>query len=445
MYRKANETMKWQTVMIRNIVLMTVAAVCLCAGCEEKEAGKKTKNATDVAVSGNPATETSVSGEIVSGGAMAGKSEREKKSREYAEQVAAGLFSPLMENLSAELESQTTEEKLKESWNSVAGELTGYQGIESVSETENENYRIVLVTLRYAGNQGITIKFVYDGESRIAGLWFHPVALHNAGESQKDLPDGSYEEVDITVGRDPYALKGKLTLPGGAGKAPVVILVPGTDNLDMDGTIGSAENKPMRDLARGLASRGVASLRYHKREYQYASTVAEDAGIYDRLLEDVWYAVDAMYNSRQVDGSRIVIAAQGKAADYLPAIVAKKERRLTGAVMLAGKPVQVSENFYAEKEKTVSCNARYFMDTNSTLPLLIMQGERDFETPVKHYEKWQELLKGRSHVTYRSYRSLNHYFLTSAGKTDATDYDKKGSVSQSVIKEIANWLSEVKD
>lgn len=415
--------MRWK------VAVLILSVVCLCAGCGGKEKQKAKREVTGTAVSGEE---------------ISAESELEKQSRIYAEQIVAGLFSPLMENLSTELLSQTTEEGLQASWNSVAENLTGYQGVEAVTESENGEYRIVLVTLRYGENQGRTIKFIYNAKGQIAGLWFDQTTLQYSGNDNDEASQsGAYKEEDITIGRAPYELAGKLVLPSGVEKPPIVILVPGTDNMDMDGTIGSAGNTPMRDLARGLADYGVASLRYNKRGYQHASKVAEDAGVYDLLLEDIWFAIDKMYNSRQVDGSRIVIAAQGKAADYLPAIVEKKARRLTGAVMLAGKPIQVSENFYADKEKAISCNAKYFMDTNSTLPLLVIQGEQDFETPAKHYEQWQTLLKGRSHIVYRSYRGLNHYFMPSSGKTDASDYDKEGKFSRPVIKEIGKWLTDL--
>lgn len=440
--RKDGVFMKWKA------AVLILSVICLCAGCGGEDRQKGKRAATGNAVTENREAEVSatggaLSGSAVSGGAAGAESELQSRSRAYAEQIVAGLFSPLMENLTAELLSQTTEEGLQASWNSVAGNLTGYQGVESVTETENEDYRIVIVTIRYSENQGRTIKFIYNAQGKIAGLWFDQVTLQHSGNDDEGVGGGSYKEEDITIGRAPYELAGKLVLPDGVEKPPVVILVPGADDLEMDGTIGSAGNTPMRDLARGLADYGVASLRYNKRRYQYAAKVAEDAGTYDLLLEDIWFAIDKMYNSRQVDGSRIVIAAQGKAADYLPAIVEKKARRLTGAVMLSGKPIQASENFYADKKKAVSCNARYFMDTNSTLPLLVIQGELDFETPAKHLEQWQTLLKGRSHIVYRSYRGLNHYLMPSAGKTDASDYDEEAKFSQPVIEEIGKWLTEI--
>lgn len=73
------------------------------------------------------------------------------------------------------------------------------------------------------------------------------------------------DERDITLGADGYKLPGTLTLPKravgpDACRVPCVILVHGSGPHDRDETIGP--NKPFRDLAWGLAKRGIAVVRY---------------------------------------------------------------------------------------------------------------------------------------------------------------------------------------
>ena len=50
----------------------------------------------------------------------------------------------------------------------------------------------------------------------------------------------------------------------------------------------------------------------------------------------------------------------------MPGIVKKKPRRLTGAIMMAAKPVAAAERFYSQEEKNIDSDAAYFMDENST-------------------------------------------------------------------------------
>jgi hypothetical protein len=369
---------------------------------------------------------------------------------QFAKQILAGLFSPVIEHMSSELAGQTTEEQLQQSWTGETEDLTGYVGIENVVESVGNELNFVAVTLRYADNKGAKVNFTFNENNEITKLWFETVVLPTLSESEEEEMEDenagtasySYEEEDFTVGRAPYELTGVLTMPEGTGKTPVVILLSGDDTLDMDGTIGLSENTPVRDIAYGLANRGIATLRYNMRAYQYNTEVSSEAGIYERFLQDACYAVNQIYNESRVDKSRIYLLGHGQAADYLAAVVQKKEKRIAGAVLMAGKPVAVQEKYYSSEEKNISFDAGYFMNDNSTMPLLILQGQADFETTTEDFEQWRTVLKGRAHTEYHSYKKLNHYFTTTSGKSDKSDYDSAGKVSTAVIDKIAEWIMQ---
>src|SRR6185369_4322477 len=77
-----------------------------------------------------------------------------------------------------------------------------------------------------------------------------------------------FREQELTVGAGTeWALPATLTLPTGTGPFPAVVLVHGSGPNDRDETIGP--NKPFQDLAQGLASQGIAVLRYEKRTKQH--------------------------------------------------------------------------------------------------------------------------------------------------------------------------------
>lgn len=410
------------------LAAVLVLLLCGCGGTKEGE---------DKTGGGTPAPSSGSAVSAPSSGSAVG-ADLQERSCQYAEQLASGLTDIIEENMTEQLRIDIPTDSLIASWNSVAGDLGAFQKIDSVEEWEEEVYDVVLVTLRYPENRGVSIKFVYDEEGRIGGLWFEQAVLQNDGEGEDS--DGTYTEKSMSVGKPPYTLKGVLTLPTGGGKAKVVILVPGAD-LDMDGTL-SEGSFFVRDIARGLARQGYASLRFNKRGYQYASTMPGDAGVYDTLLQDVWYAIDQMFNERRVDSSRIYLLAQGEAADYLPAMIEKKAGRLSGAVMIAGKAVHRTEYSYGKDSKEVNNDARYLIDKNSTIPLLIQQGAADFETTMTDFADWQTLFKGRSHVTYHSYEKLNHYLMASSANGNASDYNSIQTVSQQAIQDMADWLRE---
>lgn len=420
---------------IRRTALAGLILAILFSGCgRQKEKRVPAPAVTEGAVTQEPAT-----GAAVTGAASEGASSLESKSRRYAEQIVTGLFDELRDNFTQVLKDQIDMDDLRASWESVAAGANGYEGISKVEISEDNGYQIVLVTLRYKQNQGRTIRFVYDGEENIAGIWFDIVMLQ--GEDGATGDGSRWSEEDITIGRDPYTLKGKIVIPSGE-KAPVVILIADRGDADLDGTIGKSGNTPLCDIAYGLAEKGIASVRYNRRACEYTGSVSTEDGSYDTLCQDVWYAVDQMYNDKRVDRDRIYLLAMGRSADLLPALVKKKAGRLSGAVMMAAKPVCVAEQYYSRKEQDITSDAAYFMKENSTFPLLMLQGEEDFQTTMDDFEQWRTVWKGRSHVVYHSYRYLNHYFMRSSGKETQEEYDKKGSVSQSVIDDIAAWLEE---
>ena len=424
--------LRFQTAGGRIVVCLML--VMLLVGCGGREEKKKAPSASGREAAGNQVTDSAISG------AAAGEEiSLEDRSRHYAEQIAGGILTELWDTLSPELAAQLTQEGLQASWNSVAGNIGAYEEIEEIQNVENGSYRIVVVILRFRQNQGRSIRFVYDQEGQVAGIWFDVAEISQKTGESGAL--GTWSEEELSLGREPYPLQGKLTLPE-KKEPPVVILLADASDADMDGTMGQSANKPLSDIAHGLAERGIASVRYHRRSYEYGAAVSPQDSLYDTLFQDVWYVVDQMYNERRIDRGRIYILAMGKTADYMPAIVKKKAKRLSGAILMAGSPVAVTERYYAREEKTITSDAAYFMEKNSTFPLLVLQGEEDFQVTMNDFQKWKDIWKGRSHIVYRSYQHLNHYFMLSSGEKSREEYDRSGTVNTSVIRDIARWCEE---
>ena len=81
---------------------------------------------------------------------------------------------------------------------------------------------------------------------------------------------------------------------------------------------------------------------------------------------------------------------------------------------------------------------------NLSKPMLIMQGEKDFQVSVeKDFNLYKEILKDKDNVTFKLYENLNHAFVP-AIYTDIMKAKKEYSVKQSicdyVIEDIANWV-----
>jgi uncharacterized protein len=121
------------------------------------------------------------------------------------------------------------------------------------------------VAVALAGEQGEEGE--EGGESWITGIQLLPASAAAPAAPWAPPPyadPDAFTEHDVTVGDGPLAVPGTLSIPRRAGRAPVpgVVLLAGSGPNDQDETIG--RNKPLKDLAWGLATAGVATARFEK-------------------------------------------------------------------------------------------------------------------------------------------------------------------------------------
>ena len=76
------------------------------------------------------------------------------------------------------------------------------------------------------------------------------------------------------------------------------------------------------------------------------------------------------------------------------------------------------------------------------VPMLFLQGERDFQVTTKDLTLWKTGLAGRKDVTFKSYPALNHLFVAGEGKSTEAEYRKPGHVDPAVIDDIAKFLGK---
>src|SRR5688572_6335097 len=132
-------------------------------------------------------------------------------------------------------------------------------------------------------------------------------------------------------------------MPAGAGPFPAVVLVHGSGSNDRDTSIGP--NKPFRDLAEGLASRGLAVLRYDKRTRTHASRIARlrDFTVKEETVDDAMAAVKKLRETPGIRADRVFVLGHSLGGMLAPRIAAA-DPSIAGLILLAAavKPLEQS-------------------------------------------------------------------------------------------------------
>lgn len=77
-------------------------------------------------------------------------------------------------------------------------------------------------------------------------------------------------------------------------------------------------------------------------------------------------------------------------------------------------------------------------------PVMIVQGERDYQVNMDEFEAWKELLSKNPNFTFKSYEKLNHLFVE--GDTGSlsvpSEYAKQANLPDYLLDDIANFLQQ---
>ena len=306
---------------------------------------------------------------------------------------------------------------------------------------------------------------------------------------QAEIQSGENEvQIPVQIHGEDATLEGCLWMPEQIKEKPkLVILVHGSGQSDMNETIGDAGNTPFRDIAEGLAKKGIATLRYNKRYFQYADKADDYVTIQDEVLDDVTYAIQFV---EALDCCSDIYIAGHSMGGMLAPVIAKENEEVKGIILLAGTPRTLQDIIYdqnvealdqnrslsgaqrenqlklvkyavdqinkltgQETEKYLGVPACYWYSLNQlhhdqvakelNIPMLIMQGSADFQVyPDKDFKQWKSLLGDRKNVSFHLYEGLNHLFMKTNGKRDVSEYNVKGNVASEVIQDMADWVLE---
>lgn len=405
-----------------------------------------------------------------------------ERSLVLARALAAGQTARITAELDDKARALLDDAKLSAAWRQATGSLGALRACAEPKRDQEQGFDVVIVTCRFERG-AVDVKLVYDAERRVTGVWLSP-AWSAPGYADPDR----FDERELVVGSGRFAVPGTLTLPRGEGPFPAVVLVHGSGPHDRDETIGP--NKPFKDLAWGLAARGIAVLRYEKRTRVHLNAIRElDAPftVKEETVDDALEAVSMLRKTERVDPARVFVLGHSMGGELLPRIAAR-DHEIAGLIGLAASATPTEDAIVAqfryvfsldgeldetEKQKLAALEQQakkvrtltaadakgppifgappsYWLDKRGYDPpaaarklphrMLFLQGGRDYQVTTKDFERYQKALAGRKNVSFRLYDGLNHLFMAGEGTIKPEEYQRPGHVDASVVDDVAEFV-----
>ena len=293
-----------------------------------------------------------------------------------------------------------------------------------------------------------------------------------------------------------YPLNGLLTLPENITEpVPAVVFVHGSGSSNMDEKVGQLT--PFKDLAEGLANKGIASIRYDKRSFAHGLKMVRDKStiitVKEETIDDAILATELLKKDSRIDSHNIFIIGHSMGGMLAPRIDFEGGK-YKGLIIMAGTPRKLEDVMLEQNEDVLSSTkglvnwivrkqvaklsglfsglyelsdeeakkkkvmggttlyyfkemgehsvADYLATTKKTM--LIVQGEKDFQVSVeKDFNEYKRLLNDKTNVEFRLYENLNHAFvnyLYSDILKAKQEYNTERHIGEEVISDIADWI-----
>jgi len=401
------------------------------------------------------------------------------RARQFVELLDQGKFDQATEFFDDQMAKVLPSTELADMWGAIVAQFGEYMGITEMKVVNVNCYKNVAVTCEFT-NYYYDMTLTFDKEEKIAGLHF----FTSPKSKVKYAPPGyvdldSFTEMECVIGE--YELPATLSIPEGEGPFSAVVLVHGSGPHDRDETIGP--NKVFKDVAWGLATRGVAVLRYEKRTKECGNMIdIKNFTVNEETVDDALAAVELLYETPKIDRGRIFVLGHSLGGLMAPRIAALSSYHIAGLVLCAApsdgdllatmlrqteyiasldgnvnekeaKQIRVIEDALKkledpkvpEDEIIIGCSKEYWLDLKECdpiktaqslqIPMLILQGGHDYQVTLEDFSEWK---KGLPTQTFKQYPELIHLFIQ--GPPTPAAYATAGHVAEVVVDDIADWI-----
>ncbi len=407
----------------------------------------------------------------------------EALARDVASRLSKGDTAAVAARFSPQMAAALPAERFREVWTSLPAQLGALKSLGEPVARVVGGVGNAWVPATFE-NALVSLHMVFDAEGRLIGLRILPGPPPAEWTPAPYADPAKAREREVTVGSGEWALPGTLALPAeGSGPFPALVLVHGSGPNDRDETVGGS--RPFRDLAGGLAARGIAVLRYEKRTKVHGAKMAgKPVTLEEEVVDDALSAATLLRATPGVDPKRVAVLGHSLGGTLAPRIAAR-DRALAGIVLMAGAaraPEELVEDQMdhlasvgaapkdlvaatkadvarlkalspgspeAAKATLLGVPASYWLSFRGYdpaaaakglgIPILVLQGGRDYQVTTKDLDLWKKALGDVPRATIRLFPNLNHLFVAGEGPSSPVEYEKPGHVAPEVIEAIAAW------
>jgi dienelactone hydrolase len=418
------------------------------------------------------------------------------------EMARQGQFTELCERFAPSLQPMLSPDGLQAAWEAELAPHGPVTGVGSpLTEPAGSGVTTVKVPVTFE-HGALTVAIGLAGEQDwITGIQFLPASAAEPAVPWEPPPyadPAAFTETGVTLGEPPLAVPGTLSVPrpapGREGPGPAVLLLSGSGPHDQDETI--ERSKPLKDLAWGLASAGIAVLRFEKVTHAHpAECASPEFTVTDEYVPQALAGLRLLREHPAIDPARLYLAGHslgGSVAPRIAAAAATAGPAVAGLIILAGgaqpmhwaavrqfrylatitpgggAAIQPAIDAMTAQAKAADdpglspatppetlpfgIPAPYWLDLRGYdpptaaaalgTPMLIVQGGRDYQVTVDDdLSRWQAALGSRPDVTVRVYDADNHLFFPGSGPSTPEEYEPAQHVDPEVIAGIADWLT----
>nr|WP_068891611.1 DUF3887 domain-containing protein [Pedobacter panaciterrae] len=388
--------------------------------------------------------------------------------------------------LDSTFQAKVPEEDLQKIWTQISEKLGKIETLDVVSSKTQGDFFVVTMEGKFTNDEQ-NFLLAFNKAEKIVGFFVQPKSTAPTYKLPVYADTTLYKETEINVKTPGHSLVGILTAPKKLASYPVVVLVHGSGPADMDETVGP--NKPLKDIAVGLASKGIASIRYVKRTMIYGGEFGKAFTVKEEVLDDAVAAIALARTLKEVNKKEIYLLGHDLGGMVAPRIAALAPD-LNGIIMLAA-PARKFTDLLVEQNKYMFALAKdttetgkktldtvikeldvtritklgtmkpdsvllglpasYWIDLNLNdqvaaakklvkQRIFVGQGGNDFQVSTVDYNLWNTAIGKKKGSMVKLYPELNHLLSPQTEKGSMEQYRTPVNVSDVLITDIASWI-----